>query len=181
MAGAAEKKQAKYNVETLKQIHIISAVVNLFSLVCLFVFHRPNSKKPYFIFSIPGWFCEFVIEKIGRPKYKKDDVRGFQMLVNAGEDLRQQGLTEYIFDVFYLTEACDVFMCLFGSNMSYLILLLIPIYAVYKLASLWLRFRSKVLVIPHLSRKITVRPNQRASDRRSSKLGKVEFVTQDHE
>ncbi len=143
MAGAAEKKQAKYNVETLKQIHIISAVVNLFSLVCLFVFHRPNSKKPYFIFSIPGWFCEFVIEKIGRPKYKKDDVRGFQMLVNAGEDLRQQGLTEYIFDVFYLTEACDIFMCLFGSNMSYLILLLIPIYAVYKLASLWLRFRSR--------------------------------------
>ena len=142
MAGAAEKKQARYNAEILKQIHLISVTVNFLSLICLFVFHRPGSKKPFFIFSIPGWISEYAIEKIGRPTYKKDDIRGFQMLLSAGEDLRQEGLTEYIFDVFYLTEACDIFMCLFGSNQSYWILVLIPIYAVYKLVSLWLRFRS---------------------------------------
>ncbi|VEU23021.1 DEKNAAC104139 [Brettanomyces naardenensis] len=139
MAGAAQKKQAQHNVQALKEIHIISIVVNLLSLLSLFLLGRPSNWKPYFVFSIPGWACEYAVERLGRPKYRED--RGYQVLTTAGEDLRQAGLTEYMFDIFYLTAASNILMCLFGSNKVWWILLLVPIYAIYKLVGLWMKFR----------------------------------------
>lgn len=143
MAGGAEKKQARYNASILKDIHTVSVVVNLLAILCLFVFHRPQGKKPYLILSIPSWVVEYILEKTGRPVYKLNEVKGYPMLVSAGEDLRQQGLTEYMFDVFYLTMGCDIFMCILGSNYCWWLLALIPMYAAYKLASLWLGMRAK--------------------------------------
>ncbi|QPG74310.1 hypothetical protein FOA43_001637 [Brettanomyces nanus] len=141
MAGQAEKKQAQNNLLVLKEIHIISLIVNLVSLLCLIIFRRPGNYKPYLLLSIPGWLCEYILERIGRPKYETDSVSGYPVLVRAGEDLRQVGLTEYMFDVFYLTQGSDILMCLFGSNKVWWLLALVPVYAAYKIFGLWLRFR----------------------------------------
>jgi len=46
---------------------------------------------------LAGWL-QFQLESVGRPKY---DGRG--ALISAGSDLGQAGLTEYMFDVVYLT------------------------------------------------------------------------------
>ena len=46
---------------------------------------------------LAGWL-QFQLESVGRPKY---DSRGG--LITSGSDLGQAGLTEYMFDVVYLT------------------------------------------------------------------------------
>ncbi|KXI82171.1 UNVERIFIED_CONTAM: hypothetical protein ACS92_06465 [Bacillus cereus] len=59
--------------------------------------------------------------------------QGYSVLSSAGQDLQQQGLTEYMIDIVYLTLAIDVLMVLFGSNKAWLLLLAVPSYAGYKL------------------------------------------------
>lgn len=142
MAGQAEKKQAVANGKTLKEIHTISLVVTLASIISIFGLSRPDNWKTWLLFNVPAWTSEYTLERIGRPKYHKDP-RGYDILDTAGEDLSQPGLTEYIFDVFYLTMIADVLMCVFGTPKVFWLLLLVPIYAGYKLFGLYRTFRPK--------------------------------------
>lgn len=133
MAGAADKKQAQRNTETLASVHKLSAIVNVLAILCVFVLRRPRSGKLYFIFfSIPALFCQYTVEKVGRPKYTTNS-DGYKVLVRAGEDLQQAGLTEYMFDIIYLTLLIDILMCLFGSMKVWWILLVVPGFAAWKL------------------------------------------------
>lgn len=133
MAGAAEKKQAQRNFETLSSVHKLSGIVNTISLLCIFLLHRPlNGKKYYFLFSIPAFICQYIVENIGRPTFKINE-DGYKVLVKAGDDLQQAGLTEYMFDIIYLTLFIDILMCIFGSMKVWILLLIIPIYACWKL------------------------------------------------
>ncbi|KAH3667441.1 hypothetical protein OGAPHI_003090 [Ogataea philodendri] len=148
MAGASDKKQAAANESILKQLHIASAVINILALVALFVLHRPATKKYYILFSLPGLGCLYVIENVGRPKYHKNP-QGYSVLTSAGQDLQQQGLTEYMVDIVYLTLIIDVLMIVFGSNKVWLLLLAVPAFAGYKL---------KGLIAPFFARKQTTEP-----------------------
>lgn len=132
MAGAADKKQAQRNVETLSSVHKLSIIINVVSVLCLFVLKRPSSKKYYLIYSIPAFFCEYTIEKIGRPKFDHN-VDGYKILVKPGDDLQQSGLTEYMFDIIYLTLLIDLLMCITGSNKVWWISLAVPAFAFWKL------------------------------------------------
>lgn len=133
MAGAADKKQAQRNVESLTSVHKLSLIINLISIICVFIIRRPLHGKFYFIlFSIPLIFCEYTIEKIGRPKYTINS-DGYKILLKSGEDLQQSGLTEYMFDIIYLTLLIDLLMCLFGSMKVWWFLLIVPIFAGWKL------------------------------------------------
>lgn len=133
MAGASEKKRAIRNIETLFSVHKLSLIVNAVCILCLFLLKRPSfGKKWYFIYSVPAWGCQYVVERTGRPTYEIDG-EGRRVLVRAGEDLQQPGLTEYMFDVIYLTLGIDVLMCVFGSMKVYYLLLLIPGYAAWRL------------------------------------------------
>lgn len=133
MAGAAEKKQAQRNIETLSSIHKLSGIVNLISLLCIFFLQRPlNGKKYYFLLSIPAYVCQYIVENIGRPSFKINE-DGYKVLVKAGEDLQQAGLTEYMFDIIYLTLSIDLLMCIFGTMKVWLLLAIVPIYACWKL------------------------------------------------
>ncbi|ODV96994.1 hypothetical protein PACTADRAFT_48776 [Pachysolen tannophilus NRRL Y-2460] len=131
MAGSSQKKQAVSNIQSLKEIHTLSLVINLVTLIVLFSFNRPSSKKIFIIFTIPLLICEYIIEKTGRPKY---DSSG--KLVSSGEDLKQSGLTEYMFDIIYFTLICDILMIVFGSNKVWYLYLAIPGFASYKLFGL---------------------------------------------
>lgn len=133
MAGAADKKQAQRNVEILSSIHKLSIIINIIVLLFIFILKRPSyGKKYYFIFSIPSFICQYTIEKIGRPIFTVNS-DGYKVLKKPGDDLQQAGLTEYMFDIIYLTLLIDILMCIFGSMKVWWILLIIPLYAGWKL------------------------------------------------
>lgn len=132
MANAAAKKQAVSNVQALKTLHAISAVVNSLFIVSYFVLHRPNSIKPYIFLSLPAFFLEYQLERIGRPRY---DTKG--SLISSGDDLSQEGLTEWFHDIIYVTWGCVVVVILTGSNKAWYFYSSIPGYVVYKVYTMF--------------------------------------------
>lgn len=143
MASLSGKKTAAANTKTLKELHSISAAINFVCLLALFALQRPASKWKYFIFSIPAFGCQYVLEKSGRPVYAQDGVSGGRKLAKSGDDLKGAGLFEYMFDCIYVTWICDVLMVVFGSNKVWLLFLVVPAYLGYKITSLAKSFFGK--------------------------------------
>ncbi len=125
MAQKAKKDRAKSNVAALYNLHIGSAAVNgLF--VAFWALFRSRSLLLYVVMSLPGLLCQFFLERSGRPVYD-----GSGALKTAGEDLAAQGLTEYMFDVIWVTWATVVLVILFGSKL-WLLWAIVPAYGAYK-------------------------------------------------
>ncbi|POS73382.1 hypothetical protein DHEL01_v208232 [Diaporthe helianthi] len=126
MAQKAKKDRAKSNAESLKGLHIGAATVNgLFLLWTLLISSR--SLWVYVLLSIPSFACEFALEKAGRPSF--DPSTG--ALRSSGEDLSAPGLTEYMWDVVWVTWACQVLVMFFG-NWLWLVWAVVPAYGAYK-------------------------------------------------
>lgn len=140
MAGASDKKLAQRNAETLQSIHTLSLGVNVVCLLMLVVFHRPGSGIFKFVLlSLPSWGLEYMVESLGRPTYTTNE-DGYKVLVKPGEDLQQQGLTEYMIDVIYLTLIIDVLNLVFNWDKFWYLLLAIPGFALWKTKWIWERF-----------------------------------------
>jgi hypothetical protein len=107
MAQKARKDRAKSNATALNNLHIGTATLNFFFL--LLHFFRSRSLFAYVLFSIPSVICEFILERTGRPSYLDGNLR------SAGEDLSAEGLTEYMFDVVWVTWGCLVVVMLLGD------------------------------------------------------------------
>lgn len=135
MASQSSKKTAAANSQTLRELHLISLVVNCLVVISLLLLHRPESKWKYFVFSIPAFGCELVLEKSGRPLYSKDSANGLAKLLKSGDDIKGPGLFEYMFDCIYITWICDISMILLGSNKVWLLFLVIPGFVAYKIIS----------------------------------------------
>ncbi|KAK6457892.1 uncharacterized protein RJT20DRAFT_27328 [Scheffersomyces xylosifermentans] len=127
MASQSSKKLAQANTTTLNQLHIISGVINVLTLLIVYFVQRPKNYKPWVLFSLPSWFFQYTIEKSGRPTYHNNK------LIRSGEDIHHEGLYEYFFDVIYVTWLLDILMVIFGTNYVWLLYLVIPGYAGYKL------------------------------------------------
>lgn len=136
MASQSSKRIATRNSQILKDLHSISLLINFLALIGLFVLHRPESKWKFFIFSLPAFACELVLERNGRPLYSKDSATSLAKLLRSGDDIRGPGLFEYMFDCVYITWVCDILMILLGSNKVWIIFLLIPMFLVYKITSI---------------------------------------------
>lgn len=132
MANTSAKKQAVANAHALKIMHFVSLAVNLLFLLSHFLLHRPASLKPYLVCSLPAFLLQFQLERMGRPKYDSKDV-----LVSAGDDLAQEGLTEWFFDVLYVTWGCAVLAAVTGTNKVWYLYLAIPSYASYKVYTMF--------------------------------------------
>lgn len=126
MAQKAKKDRAKSNAAALQNLHIGAAVVNGLFLAWHFLF-RSRSLLVYFLLSIPSFICQFTLEKAGRPTL--DPASG--ALKSSGEDLSAKGLTEYMWDVVWVTWACQVLVMLFG-NWLWLLWAVVPAYGVYQ-------------------------------------------------
>ncbi|TDZ30250.1 SRP-independent targeting protein 2-like protein [Colletotrichum spinosum] len=124
MAQKAKKDRARSNAAALNNLHIGSAVVNVAFLLFHFLV-RPHSLFWFVLLSAPALICEFVLERAGRPKY---DAGG--SLKASGEDLSAPGLTDYMFDVVWVTWACVVLVILFGNG-GWLLWLTVPAYGAY--------------------------------------------------
>ncbi|KAK9448945.1 uncharacterized protein V1518DRAFT_416769 [Limtongia smithiae] len=126
MANASTKKTAANNVIALKGLHTYSLVVNAIYVLAWLFIRRPPTLTPYIICNLPAWGIEYQLEKLGRPKYAENGA-----LLSAGEDLAMKGLTEYMWDVVYITWACDCLAMVTGSSAAFLLYLTIPAYAIY--------------------------------------------------
>lgn len=116
MAQKSLKSRASRNISTLNNLHLITLVINILFLLLHFLpFRLPltssnkTSLLPFFILSIPSFIAEFVLERSGRPKYVNGQMK------SAGEDLGAQGLTEYLFDIVWVTWGCLVVVLVWGN------------------------------------------------------------------
>lgn len=125
MAQKAKKDRAKSNAAALNNLHTGSLIINVLFLLAHFLF-RNRSLWLYVLLSVPALICEYVLEVSGRPKYDPNT----KALRAAGEDLSSPGLTEYMFDVIWVTWAAVILVILFG-NKAWLLWLALPAYGLY--------------------------------------------------
>lgn len=97
MAQKAKKDRAKSNTESLTTLHLTTALLHI--LYHAFRLHTTRRLLPYLILSIPSFIAQFILERTGRPTYDPTT----KALKSAGEDLNAEGLTEYLFDVVWVT------------------------------------------------------------------------------
>ncbi|KAH7263277.1 hypothetical protein BKA59DRAFT_49999 [Fusarium tricinctum] len=125
MAQKAKKDRAKSNAAALNNLHIGSLTINTLFILAHFLF-RARSIWLYGFLSAPAFICEYVLEYSGRPKYDPST----RALRTSGEDLSSPGLTEYMFDVIWVTWA-TVIMVIFFGNKAWFFWLVLPAYGVY--------------------------------------------------
>jgi hypothetical protein len=128
MAGKARKDLAKANVAALQNLHIGSLVVNGAFIVLTLIF-RSHSLVTYFVLSIPAFACQYILESSGRPKYTT--LNGKSSLKSAGEDLAAPGLTEYLFDVVWVTWACLLAVLGLGDK-AWWLFAIVPVFGLWK-------------------------------------------------
>lgn len=124
MAQKAKKDRAKSNASTLNSMHLSSLSLNALFLVLTTLFLR-RSLWTYLILSTPAFICEFILERTGRPSFAPNGT-----LVKSGEDLAAPGLTEYMFDVIWVTWASLVAVIVFG-NWGWVVWSVVPLYGAY--------------------------------------------------
>ncbi|KAK2066589.1 hypothetical protein P8C59_000394 [Phyllachora maydis] len=126
MAQKARKDRAKSNTGTLNNLHIGSLLVNgVFVLFNLFL--QSRSWLWWLVLSTPSFICQFTLERTGRPHY--DASNG--ALRWSGEDLAAAGLTEYMFDVVWVTWGASILVVLLG-NWAWMFWAIVPAYGAYK-------------------------------------------------
>ncbi|KAF4574740.1 hypothetical protein EYR40_005523 [Pleurotus pulmonarius] len=136
MANASAKRIAGQNDATIKTLRLGMIIPTILSLFLRLVFRRsslPPSKSSIALYAatfIPSFFLSNYLVRIGSPR--RDPTTG--TLMTYGEDLSQQGITEWCFDIIYITWACQIGSGAFGEWVWWFYLV-IPLYAVYKLWS----------------------------------------------
>lgn len=126
MAQKAKKDRAKANISSLNTLHIGTLSVNALFILFNLLFKR-RLIWTYVILSIPSIIAEYILESTGRPKF--DPVT--KVLKSSGEDLAAPGLTEYMFDVIWVTWFCLIAVILFG-DWAWVFWSVIPIFGLYK-------------------------------------------------
>lgn len=172
MASLSSKRLASANEKTLNDLHILSIAINALTLISLFAFGRPKNKWIYMVFSAPSFALQYLLERFGRPIYNTDRSNGHRTLIKSGDEINNTGLYEYMFDMIYITWLCDILMLCFGSNYVWLLLLIIPAFAGYKVFGFarpfLLGFTSRT------AKKLEVATQEQAQSRRQAKLEKKE-------
>lgn len=126
MAQKAKKDRAKSNTSTLNSLHIGTLTLNLLFILFSLLFRR-RSWLAYTILSIPSFIAQYILESTGRPKYDPQT----KALKSAGEDLAAPGLTEYMFDIIWITWASLVMVMLLG-NWGWVVWGVVPVYGAWK-------------------------------------------------
>ncbi|KAK0718370.1 DUF788 domain-containing protein [Lasiosphaeria miniovina] len=126
MAQKARKDQARSNAAALNNLHIGALAVNV-SFLLWHSFFRSRSLLAWFIFSLPSLLCQLALERTGRPSYDA----ATKTLKSSGEDLAAPGLTEYMFDVVWVTWATTILVAFLG-NWAWLVWAVVPTYGAYK-------------------------------------------------
>lgn len=133
MANASAKKTAAQNEAAIKTLRIgmLAANISYFILRLILPYRTfpPTWRQltTYIMTAIPEFVLFRHLTSTGSPK--RDPTTG--ALLAPGEDLSQGGVTEWCFDVVYITWFCQVGSALVGEFVWWLYLS-IPLYAAYK-------------------------------------------------
>ncbi|EDO18851.1 hypothetical protein Kpol_1023p20 [Vanderwaltozyma polyspora DSM 70294] len=142
MAGKATKKQAQSNNDILNNLYKISIPIVFLAYLRMFLSNYNNTWITLTLLHLPMFACIYILDKSGRPIYEIEESTNGQKskkkLIRQGMDLSQEGgLTEYMFDIIYLSLFSDFGKILFNTNkVWYISLTVIPIYVGYKLYGL---------------------------------------------
>ncbi|KAG6918901.1 hypothetical protein DXG01_010556 [Tephrocybe rancida] len=134
MANASAKRIATRNESAVKTLRLGMLVPTIISILFRLLFRRdslPPSKGSLAIYIatfFPAFFLSNYLIKIGTTR--RDPTTG--TLISYGEDLNQAGVTEWCFDILYVTWACQIGSGAFGEWFWWLYMV-IPVYAVFKL------------------------------------------------
>ncbi|KAM7195722.1 Protein of unknown function (DUF788) domain containing protein [Rhypophila sp. PSN 637] len=126
MAQKALKDRAKANISALNYLHWGSFAVNLFWLLNYITFDN-RSIIAFIVLSIPSFICQYILETTGRPTI--DEERG--VIKSSGEDLSAPGLTEYMWDVVWVTWGVALLAVFFGDK-AWTLWAVVPAYGLYK-------------------------------------------------
>ncbi|KAF9008726.1 hypothetical protein BDQ17DRAFT_1274847 [Cyathus striatus] len=144
MANASAKRIANQNETTVKLLKRGMLLPTFISFILRFLFRRsslPPSKGSFAIYIVtffPAFFLSNYLVKIGTTR--RDPTTG--TLISYGEDLSQPGVTEWCFDILYVTWACQIGSGAFGDWFWWLYMV-IPLYAVFKL---WISILSPMIL-----------------------------------
>ncbi|KAK7061522.1 hypothetical protein R3P38DRAFT_2829957 [Favolaschia claudopus] len=133
MAKGAAKRIASQNENTVKTLKLGMILPTVISLVLRLLLRRgslPPSKGALFLYTVtffPAFFLSNYLIRIGTTRRDPNGT-----LISYGEDLNQPGVTEWCFDILYVTWACQIGSGAFGEWFWWLYLV-IPLYAVFKL------------------------------------------------
>ncbi|KZW03947.1 DUF788-domain-containing protein [Exidia glandulosa HHB12029] len=129
MANASAKKTAAQNEASLRQLRTRTLAVYALAVALRFLLKRTTKGGLILAAStaLPSLAIYRFLVSIGTPRR---DARG--ELISPGDDLEAGGLTEYAWDVVYVTWICQLGSAALGEWFWYLYLV-IPVYAVYKL------------------------------------------------
>ncbi|KAB5593424.1 Transcription factor TFIID complex subunit 8 c-term domain-containing protein [Ceratobasidium theobromae] len=131
MANASAKKVAAQNEVAIRNLQIGMLIANVLYWVLRFFFRGPVlARGPttlYILTFIPTAVLYRHLTSIGLPR--KEPKTG--ALISPGEDLNQSGITEWCWDIIYVTWGCAVGSSLLG-NWVWWLYLVIPGYAGFK-------------------------------------------------
>ncbi|KAH7916775.1 hypothetical protein BJ138DRAFT_1139120 [Hygrophoropsis aurantiaca] len=133
MAKGAAKRIAGQNEQTIKMLKMGMLVPTVLSLLLRLLFRRGSlppstgSLVIYVLTYFPALFLSQYLQKMGTSR--RDPTTG--TLISSGEDLSQPGVTEWCFDILYVTWACQIGSGAFGEWFWWLYLI-IPLYAGFK-------------------------------------------------
>ncbi|KAF8680097.1 hypothetical protein RHS04_04331 [Rhizoctonia solani] len=132
MANASAKKVAAQNEVAIRNLQMGMLIANALYWVLRFLFRRPvlarGPTSLYVLTFIPTVVLYRHLTSIGLPR--KEPKTG--ALISPGEDLHQSGITEWCWDIIYVTWGCAVGSSLLG-NWVWWLYLVIPGYAGFKI------------------------------------------------
>ncbi|KAK7470901.1 hypothetical protein VKT23_002317 [Stygiomarasmius scandens] len=170
MANASAKRIANQNEATVKIIKLGMIIPTIISLLLRLLLRRdslPPSKGSLAIY-VATFFPVFLLSnyliKIGTTR--RDPTTG--TLISYGEDLNQPGVTEWCFDILYITWTCQIGSGAFGEWVWWLYMV-IPIYAVFKL---WVSVISPMFLGRSNASVPASGPEQEPTSKRQEKLRK---------
>ncbi|CAG8505133.1 869_t:CDS:2 [Paraglomus occultum] len=166
MAGQADKKLARENAKTLNNLFYQFLIFNIiYILVRIFYFYPTFTTwvaVKYFTTTGITLYLGYQLLQFGTPRYQNG------VLISPGNDLAAKGLTEYMFDVIYVTWCIHMLSIVWeGAWWFYLI---IPGYAIYKAWDVLFRpyFGANANETPGLSKR-----QQKRQQRQESGMSKV--------
>ncbi|CAE6532814.1 unnamed protein product [Rhizoctonia solani] len=132
MANASAKKVAAQNEVAIRNLQMGMLVANALYWILRLLFRRPvlagGPTSLYILTFIPTVVLYRHLTSIGLPR--KEPNTG--ALISPGEDLNQSGITEWCWDIIYVTWGCAVGSSLLG-NWVWWLYLVIPGYAAFKI------------------------------------------------
>ncbi|CCA67244.1 hypothetical protein PIIN_01077 [Serendipita indica DSM 11827] len=139
MANASAKRTAAQNEAALRNLNIWMVLAPLISILIRFLFRSSvipprTSSVIHGLTFVPLFVLYSHLTSIGSPR--RDPTT--QALIGSGEDLNMPGVTEWCWDIIYVTWACQVGSAALGEWFWWLYLC-IPLFALWKIYSIFLK------------------------------------------